>query len=291
MSSLAIAPVKRKVSWPLRLLHWAGQALLYATLIAGAIIMSFPFYWMVTTAFKGLTESVALPPTMVPQEWLWENFTQAWQAAPFPRYFLNTVIMATGSTLGTLVTGTLAAYAFARMRFFGKNIIFMLFLATMMIPFEVTLIPDFLIIRTLRWYNTYLALIVPWTASVFSIFLLRQFFLSMPKELYEATLIDGGTHLQFLWHVAIPLAIPALVTVSIFSFLGSWNSLLWPLIVTSKPDMRPIQVGLSAFQSEAGSYYNLLMAAATLAILPIVVLFLIAQKQFVEGIARSGIKG
>lgn len=282
---------KKKVTWPLRLAKWAGSATLYASLIIGAVIMAFPFYWMVTTAFKSYAESVTVPPVIVPTVWLWENFSEAWNAAPFPRYFLNTIIMATGATVGTLFTGLLAAYAFARMRFYGKNVLFLMFLATMMIPFEVTLIPDFLIIRTLRWYNTFTALIVPWTASVFSIFLLRQFFMSMPKELYEATLLDGGSHWQFLWKVAMPLAVPAMITVAIFSFLGSWNSLLWPLIVTSKPTLRPIQVGLSAFQGEAGSYYNLLMAGATLAILPVVILFLIAQRQFVEGIARSGIKG
>lgn len=282
---------KKKVTWPLRLAKWAGSATLYASLIIGAVIMAFPFYWMVTTAFKSYAESVTVPPVIVPTVWLWENFSEAWNAAPFPRYFLNTIIMATGASVGTLFTGLLAAYAFARMRFYGKNVLFLMFLATMMIPFEVTLIPDFLIIRTLRWYNTFAALIVPWTASVFSIFLLRQFFMSMPKELYEATLLDGGSHWQFLWKVAMPLAVPAMITVAIFSFLGSWNSLLWPLIVTSKPTLRPIQVGLSAFQGEAGSYYNLLMAGATLAILPVVILFLIAQRQFVEGIARSGIKG
>ena len=282
---------KKKVTWPLRLAKWAGSATLYASLIIGAVIMAFPFYWMVTTAFKSYAESVTVPPVIVPTVWLWENFSEAWNAAPFPRYFLNTIIMATGATVGTLSTGLLAAYAFARMRFYGKNVLFLMFLATMMIPFEVTLIPDFLIIRTLRWYNTFAALIVPWTASVFSIFLLRQFLMSMPKELYEATLLDGGSHWQFLWKVAMPLAVPAMITVAIFSFLGSWNSLLWPLIVTSKPTLRPIQVGLSAFQGEAGSYYNLLMAGATLAILPVVILFLIAQRQFVEGIARSGIKG
>lgn len=282
---------KKRVTWPLRLAKWAGSGLLYGTLILGAVAMAFPFYWMITTAFKSYAESVAVPPVIVPSVWLWENFREAWNAAPFPRYFLNTIIMATGSTVGTLFTGLLAAYTFARMRFFGKDMLFVMFLATMMIPFEVTLIPDFLIIRSLRWYNTYTALIVPWSASVFSIFLLRQFFLSMPRELYEATLLDGGTHWQFLWKVAVPLAVPAMITVAIFSFLGSWNSLLWPLIVTSKATLRPIQVGLSAFQGEAGSYYNLLMAGATLAILPVVILFLIAQRQFVEGIARSGIKG
>ncbi|MBM3135744.1 MAG: carbohydrate ABC transporter permease, partial [Chloroflexi bacterium] len=196
------------------------------------------------------------------------------------------------TTLGVIITSVLAAYAFARMRFWGKNILFGLFLATMMIPFEVTLIPNYIIVTNwLHWYNTYLALIIPWAASVFNIFLLRQFFLSMPKELYEATLLDGGTHFQFLWKVAMPLAVPAIITIGIFSFLGSWNSLLWPLIVTSSRLMRPIQVGLSAFQTEAGSYYNQMMAAATLAVLPVVIVFLIAQKQFVEGIARTGLKG
>jgi multiple sugar transport system permease protein len=283
--------LRQNVTWPLRAVKLLGRAAIYLMLIAGAVIMFFPFYWMLSTACKSLMEAIAVPPTLIPVEWRLENFALAWNRAPFPRYFANTIFMAGASTAGSIVTGILAAYAFARLRFFGKDILFTMFLATMMIPFEVTLIPDFLIIRTLHWYNTFAALIVPWTASVFSIFLLRQFFLSLPKELYEATVLDGGNHFQFLWSVGVPLAVPAIISVGIFSFLSSWNSLLWPLIVTSSPDMRPIQVGLTAFQGEAGSDWNLMMAAATLAILPIVILFLIAQKQFVEGIARSGIKG
>ncbi len=282
---------KRKGTWQPRLLRWAGMALIYALLTLGALTMVFPFYWMVTTAFKSIQEALMFPPTLVPTEWLWSNFREAWEAAPFPRYFANTTFMASASTLGTIITTVLAAYAFARMRFFGKTVLFILFMATMMMPFEVILIPNFLIIKTLKWYNTFLALIVPWTASVFGIFLLRQFYLSLPKELFDAAVIDGCSHFRFLWNVAVPLSVPALITVGIFSFLGSWNSLLWPLIVTSNPEMRPIQVGLTAFQSEAGSYYNRMMAAATLAVLPIVAMFLVAQKQFVEGIARTGLKG
>jgi multiple sugar transport system permease protein len=283
--------MQRQATWPLRILNLSGRALVYLLLIGGAIIMLFPFYWMVTTAFKSLMEAITIPPTIIPSVWRVDNFVEAWNQAPFPRYFANSIFMAGSCTAGTIFTSILAAYAFARLRFFGKDLLFVMFLATMMIPFEVTLIPDFLIITTLGWYNTYTALIIPWTASVFGIFLLRQFFLSMPKELYEATLLDGGTHFQFLWMVAVPLAVPAIISVGIFSFLSSWNSLLWPIIVTSSKNMRPIQVGLTAFQGEAGSDWNLMMAAATLAVLPIIIMFLFAQKQFVEGIARTGIKG
>jgi len=283
--------MKRQATWPLRILNLSGRALIYLLLLGGALIMFFPFYWMVTTAFKSLMEAITIPPTIIPSVWRADNFVEAWNQAPFPRYFANSIFMAGSCTAGTIMTSILAAYAFARLRFFGKDLLFVMFLATMMIPFEVTLIPDFLIIKTLGWYNTYAALIIPWTASVFGIFLLRQFFLSMPKELYEATLLDGGTHFQFLWKVAVPLAVPAIISVGIFSFLSSWNSLLWPIIVTSSKNMRPIQVGLTAFQGEAGSDWNLMMAAATLAVLPIVIMFLLAQKQFVEGIARTGIKG
>lgn len=284
--------MKQRGTWHLRLLKNLGMAVVYVLLTFGAVTMAFPFYWMIITAFKSNQEALSFPPTLLPSEWLWSNFVDAWNAAPFPRYFANTIFMASATTLGVIITSVLAAYAFARMRFWGKNILFGLFLATMMIPFEVTLIPNYIIVTNwLHWYNTYLALIIPWAASVFNIFLLRQFFLSMPKELYEATLLDGGTHFQFLWKVAVPLAVPAIITIGIFSFLGSWNSLLWPLIVTSSRLMRPIQVGLSAFQTEAGSYYNQMMAAATLAVLPVVIVFLIAQKQFVEGIARTGLKG
>ena len=236
----------------------------------------------------------------------------AWYETIFARYFVNTIFVASAVLVGVLATSVLAAYAFARMDFFGKNVIFILFLATMMIPFEVTMIPNFVIIRNIQfntpalpvfgydlfgepgkagWYNTYAAQIVPWLASVFTIFMLRQFFLGIPQDFYDAARIDGCGHLRFLWKIVVPLSKPALVTGGLMTFLGSWNSLLWPILVTGKADLRPIQVGLSFFLVQESTDYNLLMAAATMAILPIAVLYFIGQRYFIEGIASSGVKG
>ena len=168
---------------------------------------------------------------------------------------------------------------------------FTVFLATMMVPAQVLLIPNFLTLKGLRWYDTYLGLSVPWIAGVFGIFLLRQFFLAMPKELYDAAVVDGCTKTQFLFKVLLPLSKPSLVTLGIFSFLGSWNSLLWPLIVTESADMRTIQVALTIFNQSEGTNWELLMAASTFCQLPLIVAYFVAQKQFIEGIARTGTKG
>jgi multiple sugar transport system permease protein len=260
-------------------------------LSVGGVLMLFPFYWMIVTSFKGLDEASGLPPTLWPASWQWDNYIRAWQAAPFGRYFVNTLIVAGGQTLAVLVTSTLAAYTFARVGFRGKNVVFIIFLGTLMIPLEVLLVPDFIILKYLGWYDTYLALIVPFSASVFAIFLLRQFFLSIPNELWDAAQIDGCGRLGFLWRVAVPLAKPALVTVGLLTFHAGWNSLLWPLIVTGSTDMRVLQVGLTAFQSDARVQYHLWMAAATFTIAPMLVIFLFAQRYFIEGVARAGIRG
>lgn len=235
-----------------------------------------------------------------------------WHETIFARYFVNTIFVATMVLVGVLATSVLAAYAFARMEFFGKNAIFILFLATMMIPFEVTMIPNFVIIRNIPfnapelpifgydllgqpgkagWYNTYAAQIVPWLASVFTIFMLRQFFMGIPQDFFDAARIDGCGHLRYLLQIVLPLSKPALVTGGLMTFLGSWNSLLWPILVTGKADLRPIQVGLSFFLVQESTDYNLLMAAATMAILPIAVLYFVGQRYFIEGIASSGVKG
>lgn len=264
---------------------------IHLALLAGAGLMLFPFYWMLITSFKGLDEASAFPPTLWPVQWIWTNYAEAWRAAPFGRYFLNTLIVAGGQTFIVLVTSTLAAYAFARVPFRGKGFIFVLFLATLMVPLEVLLVPDFIILKNLGWYNTYLALIVPWSASVFGIFLLRQFFLSVPNELWDAAQIDGCGRFGFLWRIAVPLAKPALVTLAILTFQSGWNALLWPLIVTGSADMRVLQVGLSAFQSDARVQYHLWMAAATFTLAPMLVIFLFAQRYFIESVARSGIRG
>ena len=268
----------------------AAAVVKYALLSIGAAAMAFPFYWMVTTAFKTDAEALQFPPTLFPHAWTLANFVKVFQQVPMGRYLFNSAFIATMVTAANLVTSALGAHAFARMRFPGRSLAFGILLATLMIPFEVLLIPDYLIVVNLGWFNTYAALIVPWSAGVFGIFLLRQAFLSLPDDLWDAVRLDGGGHARYLFSVAAPLCAPAMITVGIVTFLGSWNSLLWPLIVTDGPDLRPVQVGLASFQSEAGVSYNLSMAAATISIIPIVALFLFAQRHFVEGVARTGMK-
>ena len=270
---------------------WLARAWLYATLTAGAVFSGFPFFWMLATSLKPRAEATQLPPTVLPHTWQFSNYLVAWHSAPFGRYFLNTFGIAACVVIGVMITGTLAGYAFARLQFFGRSVLFALFLSTLMIPFEATLIPNFLLIKSFGWYNTYLALIIPWTANVFSVFLLRQFFLTLPQELFDAAMLDGAGPLRALVSVALPLARAPLGAVALFAFLASWNSLLWPLIVTGSQDIRPIQLGLSVFLNTDTNEPQLLMAASTFTILPIIVLFFAAQRHFVEGIASTGLRG
>lgn len=222
--------------------------------------------------------------------YVFHNFREAWYAAPFGRYFFNSFFTALTQVLGGLFIAAMAAFALARIPFPGKEFVFSLIIATLMIPGEVLLIPNYILLSRLGWLDSYYALIVPWLASVFGIFLLRQFYLSLPQDLFDAARIDGATYWSQLWRIALPLSVPGMITYGIFTFLGAYNALLWPLIVTNSPEMRTIQLGLQAFIGEAGSDYGALMAASTLSILPIVLGYFLAQKQFVQGVARSGIK-
>jgi multiple sugar transport system permease protein len=266
----------------------------HSILVAGALVTAFPFFWMVTTSFKSFAEAQSYPPVFWPTVWHFDNWVEAWNfpTTLWARSFANTLFIAAVSTVGTVVTAVLAAYAFARMRFRGRNVLFAVFLLTIFIPNEATLIPNFVLItKYLGWYNSYQAQIVPFLASVFSIFLLRQFFMSIPQELQDSARMDGAGNVRFLWSIALPLVRPALITVSLLTFLASWNAFLWPLLVTSSPELRPIQVALMPFSSEAGTNYHLLMAGATFVILPTLVVYLIAQRYFIEGVARTGIRG
>jgi multiple sugar transport system permease protein len=274
----------------------AGPSLAkHALLILGAAVAAFPFYWMITTSFKEFGEAAKSPPLLWPTSWHPENWVEAWQYPHtlWGNAFANTIFIATMTTIGELATSVLAGYAFARMRFRGRSILFALLLATLFIPSEATIIPSFVLMsrRYLGWYDTYTAQIVPFLVSIFSIFLLRQFFLGVPQELHDAARIDGAGHLRFLWSVGLPLVRPALVTVSLLTFLNAWNAFLWPLIITSRPEIRPIQVMLVQFTTEGGSRYHLLMAGAAFVILPTLVVYLIAQRYFIEGVARTGIRG
>jgi len=268
-----------------------GRVLLYAVLVLGAVFCAFPFVWMILSALKTREEVNAVPLTWLPGDPQWSNFRLAWEAAPFGRYFLNTFLVAGSVVVGVVITSLLAAYAFARIDFPGRGIVFALLLATLMIPFEATLVPNFIMVQNLHWYDTYAALIVPWIASVFSVFLVRQFILGIPEELFEAATLDGCGHFGILRHVVLPLARGPLAAIAVFSFLSSWNSLLWPLIATSSEDIRPIQLGLSVFVHADSNEPQLLMAASAFTIAPLLVIYFLAQRQFLEGIASSGLKG
>lgn len=276
----------------------------HLVLILVGLVVAYPFYFMVTSAFKDFSEATTTPPTFWPSSWHPENYVEVWAKQPWARYFANTFFIAGASVVGEIIVAVLAAYAFAQMNFRGKNVLFALFLATYMMPGEATLIPNFVMmskappgvnpffpIPRLNLYDTYAAQILPFLASAFSVFLLRQQFLAIPKELRDAAVIDGAGHLRFLWSVVIPISVPALVTVAILSFYASWNAFQWPFIVTSSEAIRPIQVGLNAFRAEAGSQYHLLMAAASFVVAPIVLLYLIGQRYLVQGVARTGIRG
>jgi ABC-type glycerol-3-phosphate transport system permease component len=246
---------------------------------------------MVGTSLKSLSEAATPSLKVWPSEWHWENYREAFSAAPFIRYFWNSFLVSGCVTLSVVFTSLLAGYAFARLRFPAKSVLFFCVLATMMVPFEAALIPNFVLITRLDWYNRYAALIVPWCANAFSIFLVRQAFLSLHRDYADAARIDGCGPLRFLFYIGAPLIKPTLVTVALFAFLGSYNALLWPLVVTSEDTRRVVQVGLMAFAGDAGVRVHLLMAAATLVICPTVVLYLFAQRYIEEGIRSGGIRG
>ena len=273
-----------------------GRILIYAVLIGGAIVFIFPFLWMISNSLMTLGETatrVLLP--KVPQ---WSNYLEAWNQAKFSKYLYNSVLVTLGTLTGLLFTSILAGYAFGRIEFKGKSILFGLFLATMMIPESVTLIPNYLLIRGAilplpggSWLNTYWALTIPFMANAFSIFLLRQFFSQIPKELWDAARIDGADHMRFLIQIVLPISKAPIMTVLLFGFTASWNAFQWPLLVTSNDKWRPIMVGLWSFVQEAGPQTHLLMAGAVISLIPVLIIYFITQKQFTQGIATTGLKG
>lgn len=267
---------------------------IYLILIAGAFVSLVPFAYMISTSLKSLGE--ALGASFFPSELHFENYRIAWERALFSKYFLNSVKITLITVAGSLITSVLAAYAFARIRFPGREVLFGLLLSSLMIPAMVTIIPNFLLVTWLgrigpiRWINNWPGLTIPFMGSVFNIFLLRQFFAQIPDELYDAARIDGAGHLRFLWKVVLPLSRAPLMVIIVLEFIGSWNSLAWPLLVTNTPDWRPISVGLNNFVSEAGQEFHLIMAGAFITIIPILILYFFTQRQFTESIARSGLK-
>ncbi len=218
------------------------------------------------------------------------NYVEAWNQAPFARYYFNTILVTLFVVAGVLVTSSLAAYAFARMKFWGRDNIFVVFLSMMMVPQPVYIVPSYIILVKLGWVNTYQALIVPWLAHIFSIFLLRQHFKTIPNDLYDAAIIDGCSRFAFLWRIVLPLSKAVLVAVVLFTIVGTWNSFLWPLVMTNTPDVRPLQVGLARFSQEQGTNHALMMAAAAFSIAPLIVAYFFAQKQIIQSLATTGMK-
>ena len=261
-----------------------------ALLLAGATML-LPFLWMVSTSFMTDLEVYRFPPRFLPEGFRWQNYTEALRMQPFARFFLNSAVVAAASVGGQLLFCSMAAYAFARLRFRGRDRLFGLYLATMMIPAIVTIIPAFLLIVSFGWMNTYRALVAPSLSSVWGIFLLRQFFQTIPRDLEDAARVDGASDLTIFFRIVLPLSKPALATLAVFAFMGSWKDFLWPLIVTNRTDMRTVEIGIAGFNTLYATDWPHQMAAAVLVMLPVVVVFFLAQKHFVRGVTLSGLKG
>jgi multiple sugar transport system permease protein len=255
-----------------------------------AFVILLPFIWTLLTSLKLEADIVRFPPQLFPRSFTFHHYVDIWHRIPFARLFLNTLIFAGGVTIISLIFDSMTAYALARLHFPGRDVLFLLVLVTMMLPFQVTLIPLFSLLSDLNWINTHQGLIVPRATNAFGIFFLRQFFLSIPRDLEDAARIDGASEFRIYRQMILPLAVPALLTLGLFHFMYNWNDLLWPLIVTTETSMQTLPAGLALFMGEHVVEYGLLMAGSILALLPMIVMFLMIQKKFVEGIATTGFK-
>jgi len=262
-------------------------------LLGIGLVIAMPIIVAFFTSFKLPQQVITYPPKLIPSQWTFANYVSAWHSNPFGRFLLNSFIQSGVITVGQVLFSILAAYAFAVLDFPGRNLLFYLILGSLMVPFELVVIPNFQFVSGLGWANTYAGLTVPFLASAFGVFLLRQFFLTLPKELHDAALIDGASNWRFLWQILVPLSSGGIGAFAIFAFLSAWNQYLWPLLITDQVEMRTIQIGIRYFMTnvERGADWGAVMAGAVIAILPTLAAFLVAQKQLVESIAMTGLKG
>jgi ABC-type glycerol-3-phosphate transport system permease component len=268
------------------------KVLVYSLLVIGSIVFLLPFLWMVSTSLKVSSEVFAYPPSFLPSSFQWRNYLDGWTALPFNTFLRNSLIITCSNVVGNLLSCSLVAFGFARLRARGRSLLFLLVLGTMMIPNEVTMVPRFILFKELHWVNTLLPLTVPaWFGYAFFIFLLRQFFMSIPHELDEAAYIDGASYFRIYWNIILPLSKPALGAVAIFAFIGNWNNLLDPLIYLRSQNLYTIALGLNLFLGQYVTVVNQLMAVSILALLPILIIFFFAQKVFVQGVTLSGMGG
>lgn len=270
----------------------AQEIILHILLGLGAFTMVFPFLWMVLTSFKDISQAFLIPPKWIPDPWVWQNYPASLQALPFGRAYFNSFYISVISVGVTLITASMAAYAFAKIRFPGHEIVFLLFLATMMVPSQVTIIPLFLIMKQLGWVDSHLSIIVPGALfNAFAVFLLRQFVRGIPKEMEEAALIDGANRWRIYWQIILPLLVPAMAALGIFLFLGSWNNFFYPLIFLNSPDLFTVPLMLNQFRGQYTVDWTLLMAGSAVAVIPVLVVYIIGQRKIIEGITMTGLTG
>lgn len=260
-------------------------------LIAGSIIMVFPFYWMFLSAFKSPAEVNTTPPTWIPKTFNFDNFIYAFQTAPFARYFLNSVLVTVAVVALTMLVTILAAFAFSRLKFPGRDLLFSFCISLMMVPFEMIVITNYSTISKMGLIDNLVGLILPFTSSIFYTYILRNFFLSIPDSLYYSARVDGASNWQYLWKIMVPIAKPSLFTIALLNTILSWNAFFWPLLIINTRINRTLPLGLYAFITDGGVRYERLMAAATLVVVPIIILFLFTRKNIVSGVARGGLKG
>jgi multiple sugar transport system permease protein len=273
-----------------RLRQVALRALHHLLLSSIGLLFMLPFAWSIATSLKTPAEMFEVTPHFLPAQPRWRNYRDVLEAVPFARFYLNSILVTAGRVAGQLLFCSMAAFAFARLRFPGRNALFFLLLCALMVPSQVTLIPNYILMQKLHWLDTYTGLIVPSLFSAYGVFLLRQSFLTIPQELHEAAVIEGANPFQIYWWVCLPLVRPAMVAFGLLVTLWSWNDFLWPLIITSRTDMQVLPMGIALFQGQFTTNTALMMAAATMATLPMVGLFLLVQRSIIGGIALSGMK-
>ena len=267
------------------------HVLTYTLLVAAAIVLMFPVWAAVSTSLVPNTDALRPPANLFPFNFYPQNYQDVFRQVPVARFLLNSFIQSGVVTLGQLITASLAAYAFAFIPFRGRQLMFLVFLATLMIPWEVTIIPNFQTIRQLKWTDTFQGLTAPFLATAFGTFLLRQSFLTIPRDLYDAAVMDGAGHIRYLTTIVLPLSRPALGTLAVYGFVNTWNQFFWPLLVTNEKTMRTVQIGIAMLQAEEATQWNIVMAGAVLALLPTFVLLIIGQKQLIRGLTAGALKG
>jgi len=270
--------------------YYIRQVSLHVVLAVLAIIFLFPVFWLITGSLKPGDETIANPPIIWPQQWTLNNFVQVFTTAPFGRWVFNTALVATSVTGVALLFHSMAAYSLARLNFPGRGVLFIAVLSTLMITFPVILVPLFILVKELGWINTYWALIIPNIFNAYGIFLMRQFYLGIPRELEEAAIVDGASLIRVYYHIILPLSRPIIAALSVFFFLANWNFFLWPLVVTTDPNLEVLQVGIATFSGQYGTQWNLILAASLVATLPIVAIFAFFQRYIVESVKMSGLK-